>query len=73
MSDSSIPPDLEIEIRQTFQALQPVCVKITENPCIATLKSLQSVLPSLSKRGFQHLQDYILFPLRILLKDGKKR
>ncbi|KTF89856.1 hypothetical protein cypCar_00031401 [Cyprinus carpio] len=57
-----------------FAYLRPSCVLLTKEPTAANVEALSGHLRSVSDGALQQLQDYILFPLRFVLKTpGSKR
>ncbi|KAK2886169.1 hypothetical protein Q8A67_017006 [Cirrhinus molitorella] len=57
-----------------FAYLRPSCVLLTKEPTTANVEALSGHLRSVSDGVLQQLQDYILFPLRFVLKiPGSKR
>uniref|UniRef100_A0A8C1XLF4 TELO2-interacting protein 1 homolog n=1 Tax=Cyprinus carpio TaxID=7962 RepID=A0A8C1XLF4_CYPCA len=57
-----------------FAYLRPSCVLLTKEPTAANIEALSGHLRSVSDGALQQLQDYILFPLRFVLKTpGSKR
>lgn len=57
-----------------FAYLRPSCVLLTKEPTVTNVKTLSGHLRDVSDGALQQLQDYILFPLRFVLKTpGPKR
>lgn len=57
-----------------FAYLRPSCVLLTKEPTVANVKTLGGHLRHVSDGALQQLQDYVLFPLRFVLKTpGSKR
>ncbi|XP_016086871.1 TELO2-interacting protein 1 homolog [Sinocyclocheilus grahami] len=57
-----------------FAYLRPSCVLLTKEPTAANVEALSGHLRSVSDGALQQLQDYVLFPLRFVLKSpGSKR
>ncbi|XP_051946945.1 TELO2-interacting protein 1 homolog [Xyrauchen texanus] len=57
-----------------FAYLRPSCVLLTKEPTAANVKTVSGHLRSVSYGALQQLQDYVLFPLRFVLKTpGSKR
>ncbi|XP_030642884.1 TELO2-interacting protein 1 homolog [Chanos chanos] len=57
-----------------FAFLRPSCVLLTQEPTVSNVKALRENLHSVSDGALQQLQDYVLFPLRFVLKTpGSKR
>uniref|UniRef100_A0A8C2L201 TELO2 interacting protein 1 n=1 Tax=Cyprinus carpio TaxID=7962 RepID=A0A8C2L201_CYPCA len=51
-----------------FAYLRPSCVLLTKEPTAANAEALSGHLRSVSDGALQQLQDYVLFPLRFVLK-----
>lgn len=59
---------------EAFGALRPVCVQLTKTQTVENVEHLQAQLQAVSDSALQELQQYILFPLRFMLKTpGPKR
>ncbi|XDV46511.1 hypothetical protein PO909_014397 [Leuciscus waleckii] len=57
-----------------FAYLRPSCVLLTKEPTSANVEALSANLRGISDGALQQLQDYVLFPLRFVLKTpGSKR
>ncbi|XP_068118944.1 TELO2-interacting protein 1 homolog isoform X2 [Hyperolius riggenbachi] len=57
-----------------FDALRPVCVRLTMEQTIENVKSLREQISSTDVEALQVLLDYVLFPLRFSLKTpGPKK
>uniref|UniRef100_A0A8C1XHG4 TELO2 interacting protein 1 n=1 Tax=Cyprinus carpio TaxID=7962 RepID=A0A8C1XHG4_CYPCA len=57
-----------------FAYLRPSCVLLTKEPTAANVEALSGHLRSVSDGALQQLQDYVLFPLRFVLRSpGSKR
>lgn len=57
-----------------FTYLRPSCVLLTKEPTLSNIKALSSNLQHISDGALQLLQDYVLFPLRFVLKTpGTKK
>ncbi|KAK3519173.1 hypothetical protein QTP70_020000 [Hemibagrus guttatus] len=57
-----------------FTYLRPSCVLLTKEPTLSNIEALNSHLRDVSDGVLQLLQDYVLFPLRFVLKTpGAKR
>ncbi|KAG1926751.1 TELO2-interacting protein 1 homolog isoform X2 [Pimephales promelas] len=57
-----------------FAYLRPSCVLLTKEPTSANVEALSGHLRVISDGALQQLQDYVLFPLRFVLKTpGSKR
>ncbi|XP_066558712.1 TELO2-interacting protein 1 homolog [Amia ocellicauda] len=51
-----------------FGALRPVCVQLTREQTLRNVEQLRAQLQGVSEAALQQLQDYVLFPLRFVLK-----
>lgn len=57
-----------------FAYLRPSCVLLTKEPTLSNIEALNSHLHGVTDGVLQLLQDYVLFPLRFVLKtSGAKR
>ncbi|XP_067226920.1 TELO2-interacting protein 1 homolog [Chanodichthys erythropterus] len=56
-----------------FAYLRPSCVLLTKEPTSANVEALSGHLRSVSDGALQQLQDYVLFPLRFVLKTPGSR
>lgn len=54
---------------EAFNRLQPLCVQLVKAPSIQVLNSLKDVLRDTDKIIVRELHEYILFPLRLLMKQ----
>uniref|UniRef100_A0A452I875 TELO2-interacting protein 1 homolog n=1 Tax=Gopherus agassizii TaxID=38772 RepID=A0A452I875_9SAUR len=60
--------------QEAFGILRPVCVQLTKVQTTENVERLQAQLQAVSDSALQELQEYILFPLRFILKTpGPKR
>ena len=56
-----------------FERLRPLCVALTKDASVERLKELKQCLSRCNPTNLQTLQEYVLFPLRLLLKKGPNR
>lgn len=57
-----------------FAYLRPACVLLTQEPTVANVETLSAQLKEVNDATLQQLQDYVLFPLRFVLKvPGPKK
>ena len=56
-----------------FRTLQPVCVRLTKDHSIEAVKLMQNAVKTVPQQYLQYLQSYVLFPLRIILKQSPKK
>ncbi|XP_038866747.1 TELO2-interacting protein 1 homolog [Salvelinus namaycush] len=57
-----------------FAYLRPACVLLTHEPTVGNVETLSTQLRHVNHGTLQQLQDYVLFPLRFILKiPGPKR
>ena len=59
--------------KEAFRILRPVCVELTKDQSRENVKKLSTLIQEVKKSDLQELQEYILFPLRIILKQSKSR
>ena len=57
---------------EVFGLLKPVCVQLTKEHTRANISNLFSALQTVDIVFLQDLQEYVLFPLRVILKHPKK-
>ncbi|XP_062314649.1 TELO2-interacting protein 1 homolog [Osmerus eperlanus] len=56
-----------------FAYLRPACVLLTRQPSVANVETLGGQLRDVDDATLQQLQDYVLFPLRFVLKQPAPR
>ncbi|XP_043984454.1 TELO2-interacting protein 1 homolog [Gambusia affinis] len=57
-----------------FAYLRPACVLLTKEPSVTNVESLSEQLKDIHDASLQQLQEYVLFPLRFILKvPGQKK
>lgn len=57
-----------------FAYLRPACVRLTQEPTLTNVETLSAQLKDVNDAVLQQLQEYILFPLRFVLKvPGPKK
>uniref|UniRef100_A0A3P9K4J8 TELO2-interacting protein 1 homolog n=1 Tax=Oryzias latipes TaxID=8090 RepID=A0A3P9K4J8_ORYLA len=57
-----------------FAYLRPACVRLTKEPTVTNVDTLRGQLKDIDDATLQQLQEYILFPLRFVLKvPGAKK
>lgn len=57
-----------------FAYLRPACVLLTKEPTVTNVETLSNQLKEINDAALQQLQDYVLFPLRFVLKvPGQKK
>uniref|UniRef100_A0A3Q2P8W6 TELO2-interacting protein 1 homolog n=1 Tax=Fundulus heteroclitus TaxID=8078 RepID=A0A3Q2P8W6_FUNHE len=57
-----------------FAYLRPACVLLTKEPTLANVETLSEQLRDVQAASLQQLQEYVLFPLRFVLKvPGQRR
>lgn len=57
-----------------FAYLRPACVLLTKEPTLANVETLKEQLEHVDEASLQQLQEYVLFPLRFVLKvPGQKK
>lgn len=70
MTDKGTPTsgaDAEREAKAAFSVLRPVCVRLMRAPSLETLGELEAVLREMQSLH-PHLVDYVVLPLRMLIK-----
>ncbi|OWF46694.1 TELO2-interacting protein 1 homolog [Mizuhopecten yessoensis] len=55
-----------------FERLRPICVQLTREHTRENVTALFQAVTGLERKYMQELQEYVLFPLRIILKQEKK-
>ncbi|KAL2103906.1 hypothetical protein ACEWY4_000774 [Coilia grayii] len=54
--------------KEAFAFLRPICVTLTREPTVTNVNALKKNLHNVSDEALQQIQDYVLFPLRFVLK-----
>lgn len=54
---------------EAFRHLQPICVNLVKSPSIEGLESLKVILRDIDKGILKEIHEYILFPLRLIIKQ----
>ena len=65
MADNSVR---EAEAKKAFNVLKPFCVKVMSSPSLSSLAELSEKVSELEVAIHPHLVDYVLLPVRTLLK-----
>ncbi|CAJ1055307.1 TELO2-interacting protein 1 homolog isoform X1 [Xyrichtys novacula] len=76
MSPAVMPPTMTqiSDPKIAFAYLRPACVLLTQQPTVANVETLSTQLKEVNDATLQQLQDYVLFPLRFVLKvPGPKK
>ena len=60
----------DAEIHEAFERLRPICVQLTREHNRANVTKLREALIGVKGQALQQLQEYILFPLRLILKQS---
>jgi len=55
-------------LHEAFTRLQPICVRLTQEPTVEVVDNLHDAVRTLDKRAVSDLVEYALFPLRLTLK-----
>ena len=55
-----------------FSLLKPVCVQLTKDHSRTNISNLFTALRTVDIVFLQDLQEYVLFPLRVILKHPRK-
>ena len=58
--------------QSAFETLRPVCVKLSKEPSISAVQQLRTLPEGMDEGSLQPLQQYVLFPLRLALREPKK-
>ncbi|XP_072037283.1 TELO2-interacting protein 1 homolog [Amphiura filiformis] len=61
------------QTQQAFQVLQPLCVSLIKEPTLENVQMLRRLLEGVAPDARQQLYQYILFPLRLILREPQKR
>lgn len=56
-------------LRRAFSQLRPVCLRLTEEQTVENVDAVFDVLSSVDPSTLNDLQEYVLFPLRVLLRQ----
>ncbi|XP_061841525.2 TELO2-interacting protein 1 homolog isoform X2 [Nerophis lumbriciformis] len=56
--------------KMAFAHLRPACVLLSRQPTLHNVETLSGQLREVEHATLQQLQDYVLFPLRLVLKGG---
>lgn len=62
----------EEKLVEAFSKLRPACVRITEEQTVENMKALHEALDESDPSAVNELQEYVLFPLRVLLKQPRE-
>ena len=58
-----------METSDAFRRLQPICVAVCKERSVASINNLRDAVDGISDdENIQRLQEYILFPLKLILK-----
>ncbi|XP_061128137.1 TELO2-interacting protein 1 homolog [Syngnathus typhle] len=71
-----MPPTMALisDPKIAFSYLRPACVLLTRVPTLSNVETLSAQLKEVNDATLQQLQDYVLFPLRFVLKlPGPKK
>ncbi|CAH1239329.1 TTI1 [Branchiostoma lanceolatum] len=58
--------------KEAFRRLRPCCVQLTKEQTVQNVSELRRLLEETAGEDLQQLQEYALFPLRILLKQKQR-
>ena len=64
--ESGLPS--EEDGKRAFNELKPVCVRVMTSPSLENLADMRSKVESLSLSIHPHLVDYVLLPVKTLLR-----
>ncbi|XP_035697320.1 TELO2-interacting protein 1 homolog [Branchiostoma floridae] len=58
--------------KEAFRRLRPCCVQLTKQQTVQNVSELRKLLEETAEEDVQQLQEYALFPLRIVLKQKQR-
>ncbi|XP_038075424.1 TELO2-interacting protein 1 homolog [Patiria miniata] len=58
--------------QSAFERLRPICVRLSKEPSNDAIQQLRTLLQRMDEGALQPFQQYVLFPLRLILRDPKK-
>ncbi|XP_022104170.1 TELO2-interacting protein 1 homolog [Acanthaster planci] len=58
--------------QSAFERLRPLCVRLSKEPSNSTVEQLRTLLEGMDEGTLEPLQQYLLFPLRLVLREPKK-
>ena len=61
------------QTQRAFDILKPICVCLVKEPTLPNVQMLQRLLDGIPPDPIQQLHQYILFPLRLILREPEKR
>lgn len=76
VTDALMPPTMTqiSDPKIAFAYLRPACVLLTKEPTVTNVETLGNQLKEINDATLQQLQEYVLFPLRFVLKvPGPKK
>lgn len=56
-----------------FSKFKPICVELLKTPSLEKLEKLKHLVEETEKESIMQLQEYILFPLFIIISDEEFR
>jgi len=56
-------------LHEAFTRLQPICIRLTQEQTVEVVDNLRKAVKTLDKRAVSDLVEYVLFPLRLTLKQ----
>ncbi|XP_078616742.1 TELO2-interacting protein 1 homolog [Branchiostoma floridae x Branchiostoma japonicum] len=59
--------------KEAFRRLRPCCVQLTKQQTVQNVSELRKLLEETAEEDLQQLQEYALFPLRIVLKQKQRQ
>ena len=63
---------LNAERKKVFDKIRPLCVQLTKEHTRINVQAINAALVNVDKNVLQDLQEYLLFPFRLILKQEKK-
>ena len=65
--------EVHAQMAAVFQRLRPVCVELAGNHTCGNVRALELILSEVTDDELSELQEYVLFPLRLILKQSSNR
>ncbi|CAG2229506.1 TTI1 [Mytilus edulis] len=60
------------ERKKVFDKIRPLCVQLTKEHSRVNVQAINTALTNVDRTVIQDLQEYLLFPFRLILKQDKK-
>ena len=68
-----LDPDDERVMHGAFEQLRPICVELSHQHTRENVQKLRQALKSIDDRAIQILQEYLMFPLRLIIKQSTNK